>query len=466
MSPSESKSVVPAVPPAVAPAAAPRFVGCDAHKRQITVCILDAGGAVLARAQLPTTRAAITAFAQTQLRPTDALALEATTNTWAVVELLEPHVARVVVSNPLTTKAIASAKVKTDKIDARVLADLLRCDYLPEVWQPDPATRRLRRLCARRAGLCADRTGIKNRLHATLAMRLIVPPEKDLFSTKGLAWLRAVAAADTASAAVFDDTDADTRAALAADLRLLDAAQSELDALDKLLAGLGYSEPKVKLLMSLPGVDYPTALALLAAWGDIARFPDAAHATSYLGLAPSTRQSDAHCYHGPITKRGASHPRWMLCQAAQHCDKHPGPLGVGFRRIAKKKNRNVAVVACARKLALIAFHMLKNNEPYRYSLPAATETKLARLRIKATGARRRNGACKGQKSVSRAVDGGRTRTIKPLAKVYELEGLPPAQSVKAAESRVLAAMSVSAFVAGLAQEHIVRRPLKTSTPTP
>lgn len=439
------------------PNTSPRYVGLDVHKRQITCCVLDAAGQVLARSQIPTTRNAITAFAQTQLRPTDHVALEATTNTWAVLDLLEPHVERVVVSNPLTTKAIACAKIKTDKIDARVLADLLRCDYLPTVWQPDPLTRQLRRLTSRRAALCADRTAIKNRLHATLAMRLIAPPETDLFSVKGRAWLRAAA-----TTAGFDPhVDDETRAALASDLRLLDLAQSELDALDNTLATLSYHEARVKLLMSLPGVDYTTAIGLLAAWGDITRFQDAAHAVSYLGLAPSTRQSDAHCYHGPITKRGASHARWLLVQAAQHCDKHPGPLGVFFRRLAKKKCRNVAVVATARKLALIAWHMLTHNEPYRYALPAATEGKLARLRLRAGGPRRRNGACKGQKSVSNSVEGGRTRTIKALATVYELEALPPTAPLKVAEQRVLRQMGVSAFVAGLAQPRIVRRQVKT-----
>jgi len=139
------------------------------HKRQITFCILNSAGQVLARGQIPTTAAAIKAFATAHLRPTDHLALEATTNCWAVAQLLEPHVAKVLVSNPLTTRAIAYAKIKTDKIDARVLAHLLRCNYLPQVWQPDPATRRLRRLTHRRAALCADRTAIKNRIHATLA---------------------------------------------------------------------------------------------------------------------------------------------------------------------------------------------------------------------------------------------------------------------------------------------------------
>ena len=92
------------------------------------------------------------------------------------------------------------------------------------------------------------------------------------------------------------------------------------------------------------------------------RFPDGDHAASYLGLVPSTKQSAACCYHGPITKRGNSQARWMLIEAAQHLDKHPGPLGHFFRRLCRKKNRNVAVVAAARKLACIGWRMLVTGE--------------------------------------------------------------------------------------------------------
>ena len=426
-----------------------RYVGLDVHKRQITFCILNCAGQVLARGQIPTTAAAIKAFATAWLRPTDHLALEATTNCWAVVELLEGHVAKVVVSNPLTTRAIAYAKIKTDKIDARVLADLLRCNYLPQVWQPDPQTRRLRRLTHRRAGLCADRTAIKNRIHATLAMNLIQAPVQDLFSAKGLQWLR--------TCSTDPELDPDVRAALASDLRLLDAVQAELDALDQQLAALAYPIPQVKLLMTLPGVDYPTALALVAAWGTVERFNSAARAASYLGLSPSTRQSDQHCYHGPITKQGNPHARWMLIQAAQHADRHPGPLGVFFRRLAHKKGRNVAVVATARKLATIGWHMLQDNQPYWYALPRPTETKLARLRVRATGQRRKSGCPKGHKATSNSPGGGRTRTIKALPQLYQSEGLPPMQAPKPAEQRVMAAMGLAEFVSALGKPQVIKR---------
>jgi transposase len=116
------------------------------------------------------------------------VAMEATTNTWAIVDLLEPFVAEVVVSNPMRTKAIASAKVKTDKVDATILAQLLRCDFLPPVWIPGPALRQLRSLTSRRAVLTHHQTAMKNRIHSVLHQRLMSVPE-GLFDAKGLDWL-------------------------------------------------------------------------------------------------------------------------------------------------------------------------------------------------------------------------------------------------------------------------------------
>ena len=117
-----------------------RFVGLDVHKRVVEVCILDADGKVLKRLRFDLDRKTLKAFASLHLTSQDRVVLEATTNTWAVFRLLRPYVAEVVVSNPLQTKVIASAKIKTDKVDAYVLAQLLRCDFLPTVWVPDVAS--------------------------------------------------------------------------------------------------------------------------------------------------------------------------------------------------------------------------------------------------------------------------------------------------------------------------------------
>jgi len=388
-----------------------RFIGIDAHKKTLQYCLLDEQGTRLAEGSAAVTKPELERFARQKLNAEDEVVLEATSNTWALVDCLEPHVQRVVVSNPMKTRAIASAKIKTDRIDARILAELLRCRFLPEVWQPDPDTRRKRELTHRRTALVQDQTRIKNRLHSVLAQRLIPVPMSRLFSAKGWAWLREL------------ELDADGRSILDSDLRLLETVIEEIEKIDRQIAEMAYADESVRLLMTLPGVSVTVAQGLVAAWGPIDRFPDADRAASYLGLVPSVRQSADRSYHGRITKQGNSHARWLLIQAAQHLDKDLGPLGAFFRRMKAKKNRNVAVVATARKMATIAWHMLKNNEPYRYANPRTTETKLASLRIRAGGERRRTGPKKGAPRPANHGSGQQRRRIPSLAEVCEKENL-------------------------------------------
>lgn len=424
-----------------------RFVGLDVHKRVLQVCIIDVKGKVVFRQRLENfDRQRLLEFARQHLTPQDRIALEATTNTWAVARLLRPFVAQVVVSNPLTTKVIAQAKVKTDKIDAEVLAQLLRCDYLPEVWQPDEATSLLRELTSRRTALVGDRTMVRNRIHSLLAVRLLSVPFDELFGPTGRAWLAGLSA---------DELDPQGRLILDADLRLHDAVEREIKTLEDEMARRGYRDTRVKLLMTLPGIDVTVAQTLVAALGDVSRFSDGDHAASYLGLAPSTRQSADRCYHGPITKAGNSHARWTLVQAAHHVAKHPGPLGHFFRKLSRRKNYNVAVVATARKLVVIAWHMLTHNEPYRYATPGSTAVKLARLRIRVTGERRRGGSPKGKKSVALLPGGG--RTIKSLAAVYHEEGLPEVRELSAGERRTVKQSGAARHVAAVGRKRIVPR---------
>ena len=166
----------PAVNPMVSPSAPPgaaahfvRYVGLDVHKRTVEACVLDPTGRRVHGENFPCTRAGLTHFAARWLGPGATCVLEATSHTWAICAVLTPYGGELRVSNPLQTKAIAQAKVKTDRVDARVLAQLLRCDFLPEVWIVDEATRRLRQQVGRRTALVQQRTAIKNRIHSTLA---------------------------------------------------------------------------------------------------------------------------------------------------------------------------------------------------------------------------------------------------------------------------------------------------------
>jgi transposase len=405
-----------------------RYVGLDVHKDTVVACGMDESGNVLFRQTVACTPEALGRFARQRLSKEDQVALETTRNTWAVVAILRPHVGKVVVGNPLKTKAIAEAKIKTDKIDAETLAQLLRCGYLPEVWQPDEATQRMRSLTTRRIGLMHEESRVKHRLQSFLGQRLIRCPHKRLFSQQGLVWLRE------------HPWSPEERAILDSELRLLKAMGEETAPLEKQLAREAYQERRAKLLMTLPRVGFAVAQTLVAAWGDISRFPDGDHAASYLGLVPRTKQSSDHCWHGPITKSGNSHARWILIQAAQHLARQPGPLGVFFRRLAKKKGYNVAVTATARKLVVIGYLMLKHNEPYRYTVPVLYQRKMRDLRsragIRGLGPLKVDLLAPSPKSRP----GERWETVGSLPQLYEREGLPPAKGpgqLPEAEVRVL-----------------------------
>jgi len=178
------------------------------------------------------------------LHPDDQVALEATGNSDAIANLLTPLVGRVVVSNPSKTRAIAEAKVKTDKVDARIVAQLLAADFLPPVWLPDERTRSLRRQVMRRAHIVRQRTRIKNQVHAILARNLApTPPVTDLFGRTGRHWLSR------------QTLPVDERCNVAALLGQLDFHGSELAVVDKQLAVEALTDPMVARLMTIPGVE-------------------------------------------------------------------------------------------------------------------------------------------------------------------------------------------------------------------
>lgn len=402
-----------------------RFIGLDLHKKLLVVCALDQRGKVLFRDSVECRRETLIAFAKSKLCKTDQLAVEATTSTWAVADIFRPFVAAVTVGNPLQIKAIAQAKVKTDKIDAQVLANLIRCEYLPTVWTPDETTQKLRQLTTLRSGVIADRSRLKNRVQSLLAQLLVVSPVKVLFTKAGLKWLRTV------------ELPTEVRSAIDLYLRLYESVDLERRKIDDQLMAMAYDDGRAKLLMTLPGVAHGVAMSLLAALGDIQRFKDGDHAASYLGLTPSLRQSAAKRYHGHITKSGCPQTRAMLVQAVQAASDHPGPLGAFFRRLRKRKKYNVAVIATARKLVTIAFLMLKNNEPYRYAKLGVVKGKFTECLRKSQKA-----ASKRSKKTSMSLEES------PLNDLYRQHGLPTCQSPSewsAGERRALTAADVSTF---------------------
>jgi transposase len=165
------------------------FYGLDVHKEFIQVCTMDADGNVNRSYQVGADRESVTAFSKT-LTPSDQVVLEATFHTWSIVGILEQsNVARVAVANPRQVKAIASARIKTDKIDARTLAHLLRTNLIPEVARPTDQNQRLRRLLSHRFLLTRQITALKNAVRSVINAKLLKLSPKHLFSAPGLEWL-------------------------------------------------------------------------------------------------------------------------------------------------------------------------------------------------------------------------------------------------------------------------------------
>jgi hypothetical protein len=197
------------------------------------------------------------------LEPDDEIALEASTNSDAIATMLRPLVRRVVVSNPRKTRAIAEANVKTDKVDARIRAQLLAADFLPETWVADERTRTLRRLVMRRTHLVKQRTRLKNQVHGILSRNLVPTcPHADLFSAVGRRCLTA------------QDLPHDEWRSVDALVRQLDFHGAELANVERDIAIEAIDDPIVARLMTVPGIDVTVAIAVVAAVGDFSRFDD------------------------------------------------------------------------------------------------------------------------------------------------------------------------------------------------
>jgi transposase len=214
-----------------------RIVALDIHRSFAQVAILESGK-IRDAGKIDLERRRLLQFAR-KLKPDDEIVIEATGNTSAVVRLLSPFAGRVVIANPLLVRAIAWAKVKTDKIDAAVLAKLHASGFLPEVWMPDEQTETRRRVVAERTQLVSQMTRLKNRIHSVLHANLIPLYKGTLFSKRDRAWLEAQPLAE------------DQRRVVLRHAGELDRLGAELAQVDKNLAQSALHDPRVKRLMTI-----------------------------------------------------------------------------------------------------------------------------------------------------------------------------------------------------------------------
>jgi transposase len=365
-----------------------RSIALDVHRDFCEVAIKD-GGELRSAGRIRTNREELELFAQS-LAPSDQVALEATGPALQIKRIIEPHVGRVVIANTRKLRAIAEAKVKTDKVDARTLCELLAAGFLPEVFGPDERTRALRRRLARRAALVRQRTRAKNELHAVLARNLMgKPPMSDVFGVRGREWLCAL------------ELPADERETVAGCLRQVDFLDSEVGLVERELAKTALASTEIRRLMSVPGVNLVSAATFWATVGDVGRFETPRKLVSYVGLDPRVRQSgEAPARHGHISKQGSPQARHMLCEAAWIVVRAPGPLRAFYQRVRARRGAQIALVATARKLCVLFWHLLTDEQDYAFGRPSLTRHKLRRLELIA-GDRSRRGRRSGSAASKR-----------------------------------------------------------------
>jgi len=348
-----------------------RVIGIDIHRTFGEVVFWEEGR-LRHGGRIDMTRTALEGFGKALLAM-DEVVIEATGNCMAVCRVLSPFVKRVVIANPLQVKAIAYARVKTDKVDAGTLASLYAAGYLPEIWVPDGGTERMRRLIARRYQVVRHRTRIKNEIHAILHAHLIAKcPHADLFNGRGRDWLARQPVPD------------DERLAIERHVRELDRLAEDLAILDRQIAENALDDSAIGRLLTITGVNLTVATGLMAAIGDITRFKSPEKLVSYFGLNPRVRQSGVGAaHHGRISKVGRSHARAMMVEAAWAAAKTPGPLHAFFVRIRARRGHQVAAVALARKLTVLCWHLLSKKEDYLWARPALVANKTRAMELQA-----------------------------------------------------------------------------------
>jgi len=328
-------------------------VGLDMHKQFSELAVLDDDRNVVDRQRLyHQNRQELEQYFTRLPRPAT-VTLEATRNWYWLYELLEAAGLTVKLAHPPEVRLIARARIKTDAIDALVLAELERAGFLPTAWIPPREVRDQRELLRYRLSLVWTRTGLKNRVHTLVDKLGICHSFTDLFGKAGRAFLESLELRDVYR-------------------RDLDGYLAGIDFLDEAVAvatkrirAVLQADPRAELLLSVPGIGELTAHLLLCEIGDIGRFPSAKRLCAYSGLVPRTYQSGGHCWQGEITRQGDRYIRWAMVEAVHHAVAHDAALASFYRLLKHKKGTAKAKVAVARKLLSAVWYVLTRQQPYR-----------------------------------------------------------------------------------------------------
>ena len=324
-------------------------VGVDLHQRFCYMTALEASGKTIQAGPVANDKLALRKyFRQFRGKPVQ-VAVEACGFWPGFREVVEPEVRRLVLVHPQRVKAIASAKLKNDRVDSQTLAHLLRCDLLPESWKADRETQARRQQVRLRATLVRQRTRLKNQVHAVLHQQGLRSPVTDLFGKRGRLWLAGVKLPTQAQESVN------------VCLRLLDGYSEEIQKQNLQLSEKAKQDKRAGWLMTIPGIGECSAMMRLAEIGEIGRFPDQEGLCSYAGLVPRVRESAGKAARGGITRQGSPWMRWIMVEAAQVATRSSPAAKRYYERLARRKHKHVARVALARKLLIAVYALLHDG---------------------------------------------------------------------------------------------------------
>ena len=324
-----------------------QYIGFDIHKRYTFYTQMDALGQIQRQGKLTNSRETLAEFFGNVAEPAHVV-IEASMNWYHLYDLLEDLDIPVTLAHPLRTRAIAEAKVKTDKVDSTILAHLLRTDLVPAAYIPPREIRDLRELLRYRAALVKLQTMVKNRIHAILLKHGYQCPYTDAFGRQGRKWLSTLSLRPV------------YQQALGGFLSVLDTLKVQIQAAAHTIDQEAKATPIVEQLCTLPGFGHYTALLILAEIGEVTRFPDPKHLVSYAGLAPIVHGSGGRVYTGHITKQGSSWLRWILIEAAIHASTRPGRFQQLYQRLTQRKGPKLARVVVARELLTTVYWILRH----------------------------------------------------------------------------------------------------------
>ena len=331
-------------------------IGVDYHKKFSYLVVKDKAGQVLRSGQVNNSKASVEKFLG-PFREDSAAVLESCRNWCVMHDWLEEIVDEVILANPFKVRAIAEAKIKTDKIDATVLADLLRADLVPQSYIATREVRDLRSLLRERMFFVRIRTMAKNRI-TTIFDRYPeevrqLKAQTDLFGKSGRLQLEAI------------ELRLPDRALIDRELNFIDLVNVFIKEIEEVIGDNFEENESAKFLKSIPGIGQFFAMLIDAEIGDVTRFRDSKKLASYIGIVPSTYSSGGKTVNGRITRQGNKLLRWAFIEAVLPAIRSNEELRFEYDELRKRMNYNKAKVAMARKIMNIAFKCLKDKRSFR-----------------------------------------------------------------------------------------------------